>query len=194
MFTGIVECMGKVVSKTPRLGGYDFVIESPLGPELKIDQSLCHDGICMTVVEILGIQHRVQAIAETVAKTNIANWEAGTSLNLERCMKADGRFDGHIVQGHVDATGEAIQIIDEGGQLLITIRYPNGVGETVEKGSVCVNGISLTVVNSRDNEFSVALIPYTREHTNLGSLRTGMQVNLEFDIIGKYLKKFAART
>ncbi|MCC7296802.1 MAG: riboflavin synthase [Bacteroidia bacterium] len=190
MFTGIVECMGRLISKTPNGDGFDFVIQSSLASELKIDQSLSHDGICLTVVQINEDKHTVQAIRETVAKTNIAQWEVGVEINLERCMPANGRFDGHIVQGHVDGTAEVVFVENEGGQLTIEFTHNPVAGVTVPKGSICVNGVSLTVVKSENNAFSVAIIPYTAQHTNLQKLKSGDLVNIEFDIIGKYLKKY----
>lgn len=189
MFTGIIETMGRVLEKTENQEGLDFVIESPISHELKIDQSVCHDGICLTVVQIQNNTHTVQAIRETVQKTNISQWQIGTAVNLERSMPAYGRFDGHIVQGHVDCVGVVNKIEDRGGQLDITIGHKPTDGITVEKGSICVNGISLTVVNSQADSFSLTIIPYTREHTNLKHLELGKLVNLEFDIIGKYLQK-----
>jgi riboflavin synthase len=191
MFTGISECTGVVVSKTPNLGGFDFVVQSPISSEFKIDQSICHDGICLTVVDLKAEMHTVQAIAETVSKTNIAQWNVGRRLNIERSMPASGRFDGHIVQGHVDSCGTVIKTEDADGQWVIWIEHTENSGITVQKGSICVNGISLTVVESQPNGFSVAIIPYTRINTNLGSLVKGDLVNIEFDIIGKYLKKYA---
>jgi len=179
-----------VISKTENGDGFDYQIESFLGPELKIDQSLSHDGICLTVVAIQGNIHTVQAIRETVNKTNIATWEDGKWVNLERSMPANGRFDGHIVQGHVDTTARVLQVEDAGGQLTLTFEHEEDKGVTVEKGSITVNGISLTVFNSTQTTFSVGIIPYTREHTNLGTLRVNDLVNLEFDIVGKYLKKY----
>lgn len=192
MFTGIVECLGEIISKTENQDGYDFVISSPISQELKIDQSLSHDGICLTVVGLHNGSHTVQAIRETVSKTNIASWESGGTVNLERSMPANGRFDGHIVQGHVDTTGKVIERIESGGQLTIRIEHDPVAGVTVEKGSVTINGVSLTVVDSSQNAFSLALIPYTKDHTNLGLLRVNDKVNIEFDIIGKYLKKYLA--
>ncbi len=190
MFTGIAEGTGKVISKTENGDGFDYQIESFLGPELKIDQSLSHDGICLTVVAIQGNIHTVQAIRETVNKTNIATWDAGKRVNLERSMPANGRFDGHIVQGHVDTTARVLHVEDAGGQLTLTFEHEADKGVTVEKGSISVNGISLTVFNSTQTTFSVGIIPYTKEHTNLGTLQVNDLVNLEFDIVGKYLKKY----
>lgn len=190
MFTGIAEGTGRVISKTENGDGFDYQIESFLGPELKIDQSLSHDGICLTIVGLQGNIHTVQAIRETVEKTNISSWEAGKRVNLERSMPANGRFDGHIVQGHVDTIARVVQVQDAGGQLTLTFEHDPNKGVTVEKGSISVNGISLTVFNSTANSFTVGIIPYTREHTNLGTLQVNDIVNLEFDIVGKYLKKY----
>lgn len=190
MFTGISECMGIVEDISPNQGGFDISISSPISHELKVDQSLSHNGICLTVVAIEGQIHKVQAIAETVSKTELSSWKTGSMVNLERCMPANGRFDGHIVQGHVDTIAAVVKVRDHDGQLVIWFEHDPEAGDTVQKGSVCVNGISLTVVESTPNGFSVAIIPYTREHTNLGKLTAGDVVNIEFDIIGKYLKKF----
>lgn len=193
MFTGIIECMGTVISKTPNQDGFDFEIKSPLAGELKIDQSLSHDGICLTVVGISEDIHTVQAIRETVEKTNIAQWEPGFAVNLERCMPANGRFDGHIVQGHIDGIAKVESLDRAGGQLTLMFSHNPENGVTVTKGSVTVNGVSLTVIHSSNNTFSVGIIPYTAEHTNLQFLKLGDVVNIEFDIIGKYLKKYLQR-
>ena len=194
MFTGIVECMGEIKAIQTEQNNIHFTIESSIGSELKIDQSVSHNGVCLTVVETADNTHVVTAIHETLNKTDLKSWAIGKLVNLERCMKADGRFDGHIVQGHVDCTATCIQKLDEVGSWRFTFKYPDGMGTTVEKGSITVNGTSLTVVGSLDNEFSVAIIPYTYEHTVFGFLNLGDTVNLEFDIVGKYIQKMLAKS
>ena len=194
MFTGIVECMGEIKAIQTEQNNIHFTIESSIGSELKIDQSVSHNGVCLTVVETTDNTHVVTAIHETLNKTDLKLWAIGKHVNLERCMKADGRFDGHIVQGHVDCTATCIQKLDEVGSWRFTFKYPDGMGTTVEKGSITVNGTSLTVVGSMDNEFSVAIIPYTYEHTVFGFLNLGDTVNLEFDIVGKYIQKMLAKS
>ena len=189
MFTGIVECTGKVLAINDKGSSTDFEIAVDFVNELKVDQSISHNGVCLTVTELMKRSYRVTAIPETLRKTNLGRLKAGDTVNLERSMKADGRFDGHIVQGHIDQTAECISIRQEGDSYLFTFRYDDTKGNyTVEKGSVCMNGISLTVIDSKDGEFSVAVIPYTFEFTNVKFLRTGDIVNVEFDVIGKYLR------
>jgi riboflavin synthase len=192
MFTGIVECMGVIKAIQTEQNNIHYTIESEISSELKIDQSLSHNGVCLTVVNVTGNTHVVTAIQETLNKTDLQSWVIGKHVNLERCMKADGRFDGHIVQGHVDCTATCIQKLDEGGSWRFSFQYPEGLGVTVEKGSITVNGTSLTVVDSKDNGFSVAIIPYTYTHTVFGELHEGDTVNLEFDIVGKYIQKMMA--
>lgn len=194
MFTGIVECMGEIKAIQTEQNNIHFTIESSIGSELNIDQSVAHNGVCLTVVEVTDNTHVVTAIHETLNKTDLKSWAIGKHVNLERCMKADGRFDGHIVQGHVDCTATCVQKLDEVGSWRFTFKYPDGMGTTVEKGSITVNGTSLTVVGSMDNEFSVAIIPYTYEHTVFGFLNLGDTVNLEFDIVGKYIQKMMAKS
>lgn len=193
MFTGIIETIGIVKAIEPAQANLTFSIESHLAAELQIDQSVAHNGVCLTVVETNKKNlYKVTAIQETLRKTNLQAWKIGTKINLERAMKMNARLDGHIVQGHIDEIGECIRKIDEQGSWLFTFRYSeNSPNITIEKGSVAVNGTSLTVVNSQKNEFSVAIIPYTYEHTNFHQLEVGEQVNLEFDMIGKYLQKLA---
>ena len=190
MFTGIIEAVGIIEKIEENGSNIDFTLTCPFTDELKIDQSLAHNGCCLTVVKIEGRQYVVTAIHETLEKTNLGKWETGTAVNLERCMKMDGRLDGHIVQGHVDKTGEVVSIENKDGSYFITISY-DGQGDfvTVPQGSITVNGISLTVAKSEENSFSVAIIPYTWEFTNMKHLTTGDQVNLEFDIIGKYIAR-----
>ncbi|WP_292008844.1 riboflavin synthase [Chryseobacterium sp.] len=190
MFTGIIEAVG-IVEKIERKGSnIDFTLSGPFTNELKIDQSLAHNGCCLTVVKTEGHQYTVTAINETLEKTNLGKWEEGTVVNLERCMKMDGRLDGHIVQGHVDRTGEVVGIENKDGSYIVTVKYnADGGFVTVPQGSITVNGISLTVAKSEDAQFSVALIPYTWEFTNMKHLQPGDTVNLEFDIIGKYIAR-----
>lgn len=190
MFTGIIEAVGIIEKIEENGSNIDFTLTCPFTSELKIDQSLAHNGCCLTVVKIEGDQYVVTAIHETLEKTNLGKWEQGTVVNLERCMKMDGRLDGHIVQGHVDKTGEVVNIENKDGSYFITISYDNNGGfVTVPQGSITVNGISLTVAKSEDHQFSVAIIPYTWEFTNMQYLRKGDKVNLEFDIIGKYIAR-----
>lgn len=190
MFTGIIEAQGRVREIKTEGRNKHFYLSCPFVNELKIDQSLAHNGACLTVVEISGDQYRVTAIEETLKKTTLNDLQPGDLVNLERCMSANGRFDGHVVQGHVDQTAVCTSVEDQNGSWLFTFQYDAGSGNvTVEKGSVCVNGISLTVVNSRPDTFSVAIIPYTYEHTNLKQVKPGTRVNLEFDIIGKYVAR-----
>ncbi len=190
MFTGIIENLGKVWDIKSEKGNVHLIIESEISNELKIDQSVAHNGVCLTVVGTNDRKHTVTAISETLNKTNLGSLNPGDLVNLERCMKLNGRIDGHIVQGHVDQIGTCLEVKEENGSWLFTFQYNARVGNvTVEKGSICVNGISLTVVNSNKGDFSVAIIPYTFEHTNLRNIDTGDTVNLEFDIIGKYVAR-----
>lgn len=195
MFTGIVESLAEVKNIEQQGTNITFTFQADIAHELKIDQSVAHNGVCLTVVDLLeNNQYKVTAIDETLKKTNLGNLQIGDKVNLERCMPANGRFDGHIVQGHVDQTGVCTSIIDQNGSWLISFEYDEKLGNiTVEKGSICVNGVSLTVVNSKDNGFSVAIIPYTWEHTNFHQLAVGKTINLEFDILGKYMQKILAR-
>lgn len=192
MFTGIVEALGTVRKIEKDQENIHFTLSCPFTQELKIDQSLAHNGCCLTVVELAGDEYTVTAIQETMIKTNLGNWTVGTKVNLERCMQMNGRLDGHIVQGHVDSTGICIGKEDQNGSWKFTFRYESK-DVTVEKGSVTVNGTSLTVVDSKPQEFSVCIIPYTYEFTNFHELEIGSQVNLEFDIIGKYVAKLLAK-
>ncbi len=190
MFTGIIETIGRVSNLKRDQDNLEIIIESDLSNELKIDQSVAHNGVCLTVVAVTEGTHTVTAISETLNKSNLGKLKEGDLLNLERCMQMNGRLDGHIVQGHVDQTGICTELIEKNGSWEYTISYDASIGNiTVEKGSICVNGISLTVVNSKENSFSVAIIPYTYEHTNMKSLGIGDTVNLEFDIIGKYVAR-----
>lgn len=193
MFTGIVENLGEILSLQSEGTNLHITIKSSLAKELKVDQSVSHNGVCLTVVEVNELSYRVVAIQETLNKTNLSKWQMGSKVNLERCMPANGRFDGHIVQGHVDTVALCTSIADNEGSWTYTFKYDNIDHITVEKGSITVNGVSLTVVNSKEFEFQVAIIPYTYENTNFCNLIVGDYVNLEFDILGKYVKKILAR-
>ena len=190
MFTGIVEATATVENIETQGTSVHFTMSCPFTDELKIDQSLSHNGCCLTIEKIENQRYGVTAIQETLEKTNLGSWKIGTKVNLERCVLMNGRLDGHIVQGHVDQTGTIKSIENLNGSHYITIAYTEKDGfTTVPQGSITVDGISLTVAHSGENEFAVAIIPYTWEHTNLKSLEIGSRVNLEFDIIGKYVAK-----
>jgi riboflavin synthase len=190
MFTGIIETIGRVIELKKDQDNLHLIIESDISNELKIDQSVAHNGVCLTVVAMADGTHTVTAVAETLNKSNLEKLKEGNFINLERCMQMNGRLDGHIVQGHVDQTGICTEVNDRSGSWEYSFRYDPSQGNvTVEKGSICVNGISLTVVNSIENSFSVAIIPYTYEHTNMQHIKKGDTVNLEFDIIGKYVAR-----
>lgn len=190
MFTGIIETIGRATSIAQQGGNMELWVTSPISNELKIDQSVSHNGICLTVVELKDGMHRVTAIEETLRKTNLGSLQVNDIINIERCMSANGRFDGHIVQGHVDQTGECLSVKEENGSWLYEFKYsPNRQNIIVEKGSICINGISLTAFNAVEDRFSVAIIPYTYEHTNIQSIKPGTKVNLEFDIVGKYVAR-----
>ncbi|KAA8484364.1 riboflavin synthase alpha chain [Arcticibacter tournemirensis] len=190
MFTGIIEAAGEVVELQKEGGNLHITVCSAISNELKIDQSVAHNGVCLTVVAIGDNTHTVTAIEETLSKTNLNTLVAGDLVNLERCMQMNGRLDGHIVQGHVDQTAVCTSVKEMDGSWFYTFSYDPSYGNiTVEKGSITVNGVSLTVVNSNDDHFSVAIIPYTHEHTNFKNVKLNDVVNLEFDIIGKYVAK-----
>lgn len=191
MFTGIIESTGIVKQIEKDQNNLNFWLACDFTNELKIDQSLAHNGVCLTVVEIKDMLYKVTAIDETLRKSNLGQLTVGKKVNLERCMQLNARLDGHIVQGHVDQTAALKSIENQEGSYLLTFEYDeSSTGNvTVEKGSVCVNGISLTVVDSKVGEFSVAIIPYTWDFTNLHELKVGDIVNLEFDIIGKYVQR-----
>ncbi len=190
MFTGIIETLGKVTNLVKEKENLHITIESNITGELKIDQSVAHNGVCLTVVEINTDKYVVTAIKETLDKTNIGDLVVGDVVNLERAMKLGDRLDGHIVQGHVDEVGECINIKDMKGSTVFTFKYNTASDNiTIEKGSITVNGVSLTVVNSKKEEFSVAIIPYTLEHTTFRDFKKGTKVNLEFDVIGKYVSR-----
>lgn len=188
MFTGIVEDIGIVQKIEKENENVHFTLSCSFTNELKIDQSVAHNGCCLTVVHIDGNQYTVTAIQETMVKTNLGDWKEGTKVNLERCMTLGGRLDGHIVQGHVDSTATCVEVEDQGGSWKYTFEYSSD-DVTVEKGSITVNGTSLTVVDSEDTRFSVCIIPFTYEHTNFHALQVGDRINLEFDILGKYVSK-----
>ena len=193
MFTGIIETLAKVTSIEQDQTNIVFTFSSVLSDELKIDQSVAHNGVCLTVTQVSHGTHTVCAIDETLQKTNLGHLKVGDYVNLERCMQMNGRLDGHIVQGHVDQTGICKSVENKDGSWLYTFEYQANSGNiTIEKGSICVNGTSLTVVNSTADGFSVAIIPYTFEHTTFKFLKAGDLVNLEFDVLGKYVAKYMA--
>lgn len=190
MFTGIIETLATVQAIEKENTNVHFTFSSAITHELKIDQSVAHNGVCLTVVKIDGHNYTVTAIEETLQKTNLGNLKTGNIVNLERCMAANGRFDGHIVQGHVDQTGTVAEITDNNGSWTYVIQYdPAKDNVTVEKGSITINGTSLTVVDSKEDAFSVCIIPYTYENTVFKDLKKGDTVNLEFDIVGKYVAR-----
>ena len=191
MFTGIIESISTVVSLKNEGSNLNISCKSEITNELKIDQSLSHNGVCLTVVKIEDDMYTVTAIKETLEKSNLGGLKIGDKVNLERSMKLGDRLDGHIVQGHVDQKAKCINIVEENGSWMFTFEYKPSDNITVEKGSVCVNGASLTVVNSKDYSFSVAIIPYTYNNTNFHTFEVGTIVNVEFDIIGKYIGKMA---
>jgi len=187
MFTGIIETTGVVDSITHQGSNIDFSIQSNITHELKIDQSVAHNGVCLTVVAIAGDTYKVTAVAETIAKTNAGNWQAGDVVNIERALKAGDRLDGHFVQGHVDAIAQCIEKQTLDGSWLYRFRFaPSFAPLVIEKGSICINGVSLTVFNVGRDECTVTIIPYTYTHTNFGNIEEGSIVNIEFDVLGKY--------
>lgn len=188
MFTGIIETLGTVSAVRTEDSNVHFTITSPISGELKIDQSVAHNGVCLTVIACDNLSHTVTAIAETLNRTNLSGLQQGDRVNIERCVPAHGRLDGHIVQGHVDTVGECIGAENLNGSWKYYFRHPKATEfVTVPKGSICVNGVSLTVVDSTEDTFSVAIIPYTYEHTTFQNIQIGSSVNLEFDIVGKYI-------
>ena len=189
MFTGIIEQLAEVVALKKEGSNMHISLKSTITSELKIDQSMAHNGVCLTIVGIDGDNYTVIAIKETLEKSNLGLFQIGSKVNLERCLQMGGRFDGHIVQGHVDQMAICTEIKEENGSHLFTFEHKQSDNITVEKGSVCVNGVSLTVINSKDNSFSVAIIPYTFEHTNFQNIAIGDAVNVEFDTLGKYIAK-----
>lgn len=191
MFTGIIESLGTLASLVHEGSNVHFTLRAPFTSELKVDQSVAHNGVCLTVVTINGAEYTVTAIAETLERSNLKHWKAGQQVNLERCMSLGARLDGHLVQGHVDLTATCTQRIDLDGSWVFHFQYPaDRQYVTVPKGSITVNGVSLTVVDSDMDHFSVAIIPYTFEHTNFHTLNVGDTVNLEFDVIGKYVARY----
>ncbi|MEO7768173.1 MAG: riboflavin synthase [Ferruginibacter sp.] len=191
MFTGIIEEKG-IIKKIITSGtNKSFWIASPLSKHLKIDQSVAHNGVCLTVEEVENQQHKITAIEETLKKTTLNNWEKDTVINIERCLPMNGRLDGHIVQGHVDAVARCIKIVGKDGSWEFSFQFDKKFAELViEKGSISLNGISLTIFNLKEDQFTVAIIPYTYEHTNMQYLRAGDEINIEFDMIGKYVTRF----
>lgn len=190
MFTGIIETLGVIKEIRNEEGNLHLTLSSSITNELKIDQSVAHNGVCLTVVAIENEKYTVTAIKETILKTNLSHWNIGDLINLERAMKLGDRLDGHIVQGHVDQVGVCKSIEETNGSWCFTFEYDKSLQNiTIEKGSITINGVSLTVINSRENEFSVAIIPYTFENTNFKSFKVGTKINLEFDVIGKYVSK-----
>ena len=190
MFTGIIEKTGIIKEVISNGSNKTFWVSCPFAGELKVDQSLSHNGVCLTVEEIKTGMHRVTAIEETLLKTNLGNWQPGTVINLERCMPLNGRLDGHIVQGHVDCTAGCIEVNEKAGSWEFTFAFPGEFAASViEKGSVTVNGISLTCFNIANDRFTVAIIPFTYEHTNMSSLKKGDTVNIEWDVVGKYVAR-----
>ncbi|WGK65862.1 riboflavin synthase [Croceiramulus getboli] len=191
MFTGIIETLGQIARIEQEEDNLHFYIDCDLARELKVDQSVAHNGVCLTVVDVNAKQYQVTAIAETLEKTNLGDWEPGQLVNLERAMVLGARLDGHLVQGHVDQTGRCIARQEQEGSWLFRFEYDASTGnQTIEKGSITVNGVSLTAVNSSHGQFSVAIIPYTYQHTTFQQLKVGDQVNLEFDVIGKYVQRY----
>ena len=194
MFTGIIENVAQITKLEKHQGNLNITLKSKLTSEFKVDQSVSHNGICLTVVNIKNDLYRVTAIEETIKKSTIGLWKVGDDINLERAMKIGDRLDGHMIQGHVDQIGQCTKAIEQDGSWLFTIKYKLLDNVTVEKGSIAINGISLTVVNSKRNCFSVAIIPYTFNNTNFNQLKEGNKVNLEFDILGKYITKILSKS
>lgn len=193
MFTGIIESLGRVKDVTEKGKNKIFWIESSLAPQLKVDQSVAHNGVCLTLEELTATSYRVTAVAETLAKTALGTWAAGTLINLERSLLPTSRLDGHFVQGHVDATGQCVKIKNCRGSWELDFSFPKKFAQLIiEKGSICINGISLTAFKVKKERFRVAVIPYTWQHTNLHYLKEGHPVNLEFDVLGKYMMKTKA--
>ncbi|MBA3971852.1 MAG: riboflavin synthase [Bacteroidetes bacterium] len=194
MFSGIIEGSGELTAIQKDQNNIHLSVRSDFTSELKIDQSIAHNGICLTVVDIKNDIYTVTAIDETIKKTNIGSIAIGDKMNLERCLKVGDRLDGHIVQGHVDQTAVCKEVKEQNGSWMFTFEYDAAQNNiTVEKGSICVNGVSLTVVDSKNNSFSVCIIPYTFEHTNFKTIKAGTIVNLEFDILGKYISKLVKK-
>jgi riboflavin synthase len=194
MFTGIIEQTGAIQAVITTGANTSFWVTSLLWRDLKIDQSLSHNGVCLTIEEINDGMHRVTAIAETLVKTNLSQWQKGTIVNLERCMPVNGRFDGHIVQGHIDTVAVCTAVTEKEGSWEYTFSFTDSFSNLIiEKGSITLNGISLTLFNVGNNSFSVAIIPYTYQHTNMHTIKIGDSVNIEFDILGKYIERIMAK-
>lgn len=192
MFTGIVETMGEIVAVNQKKANLQLTLHSNFTAELQVDQSIAHNGVCLTVVEISGEEYTVDVIAETINKTNIANWNVGTKINLERSLTLQNPLDGHIVQGHVDTVLQCVNKQDEQGSYRYTFSFADEWATyLIPKGSICINGVSLTIAHLADQEFSVAIIPYTYEHTSFHQLQIGDYVNVEFDVVGKYINRIA---
>lgn len=190
MFTGIIETTGEVISVENQGSNLHFTIKSEISAQLKADQSVAHNGVCLTIEEVNNGLHRVTAISETLQKTNLGSWRSGTRINLERCLEMNGRLDGHIVQGHTDGTATCLSIHPLEGSFEIRFRLNSpDAGLVIEKGSICINGISLTCFKVKENCFSVGIIPYTFAHTNISELKQADLVNIEFDVIGKYIQR-----
>jgi riboflavin synthase len=194
MFTGIIEAVGTIKELKREGANFRITVSAPFTQELKVDQSVSHNGVCLTVVNISGQTYEVVAIDETLKRSNLGSQMPGARVNLERCMKVGDRLDGHIVQGHVDTTAVTKSVEEQNGSWIYAFEFPEAEGHlTVEKGSICVNGVSLTIVDSGKNTFSVAIIPYTREHTNFSELKKGDLVNIEFDVVGKYVARLLSQ-
>ncbi|MBX2971966.1 MAG: riboflavin synthase [Flavobacteriales bacterium] len=192
MFTGIVEEIGEVVDLLEEGTNRTFSIQARMAPELKVDQSVAHEGVCLTVIAVHGDRYEVTAVKETLDRTNLGTWKPGSEVNIERCLRIGDRLDGHMVQGHVDATVRCTDVRDMDGSWAFTFALPEHRHLLVQKGSVCINGVSLTVAALDEHAFSVAIIPYTFAHTTFGSLRVGDSVNIEFDVLGKYVERMLA--
>ncbi len=190
MFTGIIECTAIVKDILAEGSNIHFVLESPVSAELKVDQSVAHNGVCLTVEAVNANEHKVTAVAETLSKTNLGAWRKGYEINIERSLKVGDRLDGHFVQGHIDCRAECVERSAVGGSWLFRFRFPVEFTQLViEKGSICLNGVSLTIFNVGRDEFTVTIIPYTYEHTNFHTIEEGCMVNVEFDVLGKYLQR-----
>lgn len=193
MFTGIVEAIGEVVAVTNEGSNRTFSVRASIAPELKVDQSVAHEGVCLTVTAVEGDTYAVTAVKETLDRTNLGSWGTGTTVNLERCLRIGDRLDGHMVQGHVDTTVRCQRVEDLNGSWSFMFDLPEQASLLVEKGSVCINGVSLTIAVLNDQTFGVAIIPYTYAHTTFNRLRAGDQVNIEFDVLGKYVQRMLVR-
>ena len=194
MFTGIIENMAEVIDVQANKNNLDILFKCDLLSELKVDQSISHNGVCLTVADISNDTYLVNVVKETIDKSNFSSLKVGDKVNIERSMMINDRLDGHIVQGHVDQIAKCVSIEEQGGSYNMSFKYEKSDNITVEKGSICVNGISLTVCNSKENTFSVAIIPYTWDNTNLKNIKVGDTVNLEFDIVGKYIAKLLSKS